>query len=270
MGMLTRYHKAGGFLQLVQLIEVCGKQKQNNFLSIIEKEDSRWSEVLLLKMLSIEKIFTWDESVLGEIAVRLQQLTLATALQGISEAQGEMFLKTFSHSQRRNITDLKNSKNHSETEVSAAFIKIIQEVRNMISQGYLRVEKFAPELVIEENIEDKILKSFFKKSGAESTVAAGQATAPTTSAISSGNSTKLNDSMPNKVRSDSDKKSPAEKVQSTRLSVAEQIQKSNEKQSANDMSEMHKKVERLILENQALKNEVKALNEKLSLIRKVA
>ena len=40
MSTLSRYQKSGGFIQLVQLIETCGKQKQDNFLSMIEKEET--------------------------------------------------------------------------------------------------------------------------------------------------------------------------------------------------------------------------------------
>src|SRR5687767_4705782 len=133
MSMLSRYQKSGGFVQLIQLIETCGKQKQDNFLGMIEKEDVRWAQAIKDKMLSMEKILAWDDNVVAEIAGRLQELTLATALHGLTPSQCERLLRTYSHSQKRNIEDLKNSKAPNPAEISSAYIKILQEVRNMIS-----------------------------------------------------------------------------------------------------------------------------------------
>lgn len=157
--MLGRYQKTGGFIQILKLIETCGKQKQDNFLNIIHEEDPKWAGAIKEKMLSVEKVFTWPEDVLGEICGRLQQMTLATAKPGLSEPDWIKLTKTLSHSQRRSIDDLAASKKSAPAEISAAFVKIIEEVRSMIKDGYLRVEKFAPELHIEDDIEEKIGKS---------------------------------------------------------------------------------------------------------------
>lgn len=162
MAMLTRYQKAGGFIQIVQLIETCGKQKQDNFLQMIEAEDPRWASAIREKMLTIEKIFAWENSVLNEVAGRLQQLTLATAMHGLKPEENERLLSTYSHSQRRNVEDLFKTKAPTPAEISSAYIKILQEVRSMITNGYLRVEKFAPELAIPEGFEDKLGKSIFQ------------------------------------------------------------------------------------------------------------
>ena len=164
MAMLTRYQKSGGFIQLVQLIETCGKQKQDNFLQMIESEDPRWAHAIREKMLTMEKIFSWENSIVSEIAGRLQELTLATAMHGLKQEERDRLLATYTHSQRRNIEDLFKSKAPLPTEISSAYIKILQEVRNMISHGYLRVEKFAPDLIIPESFEDKLGKSIFQPS----------------------------------------------------------------------------------------------------------
>jgi hypothetical protein len=159
MSTLSRYQKSGGFIQILQLIETCGKQKQDNFLQMIEKEDKRWSQAIREKMLTIEKVFSWQDAVLAEIAARLQELTIATAMHGLKPEDSERLLKTFTHSQRRNIDDLFKAKTSSPAEVNSAFLKILQEVRNMITHGYIRVDKFAPEMVIGEDIEDKLGKT---------------------------------------------------------------------------------------------------------------
>ena len=159
MGMISRYQKPGGFLQLLQLIETCGKQKQDNFLKMIEQEDPNWAQAIKEKMITIEKLFSWDDAIIAEISGRLQQLTLATAMHGLKEEENNKLLRTYSHSQRRLIEDLNKAKNPVPSEISSAFIKIIQETRNMISQGYLRPDKFAPALSIPDKIEEILGKN---------------------------------------------------------------------------------------------------------------
>jgi hypothetical protein len=159
MSTLSRYQKSGGFLQLLQLIETCGKQKQDNFLLMIENEDQRWSDAIKEKMLTMERILSWNNSVLGEIAGRLQQLTVATLIHSLKPEDATRLVESFSHSQKRAIEDLKNSKTPSAAEVSSAAIKVLQEVRTMITQGYIRLDKVAPSMFIPEDIEDKLGKT---------------------------------------------------------------------------------------------------------------
>ena len=159
MSSISRYQKAGGFIQLVQLIETCGKQKQDSFLTMIEKEDGRWAEAIKQKMLTMERILSWDNSVLAEIAARLPQLTLAFIAHGLKAEDETRLLETFSHSQRRAIEDLKNSKTPTPAEISSSAIKVIQEVRSMIMRNDIRLEKVAPTMIIDKNIEDNLSKS---------------------------------------------------------------------------------------------------------------
>jgi len=159
MSMLSRYQKSGGFIQLLQLIETCGKQKQDNFLNIIEGEDPRWAQTIKEKMLTVEKVVHWDESVLAEIAARLQPLSLATLLHGLKKEDGERFLKTFTHAQKRIIEDLFASKKPTPAEINSAYMKVLQEVRYMITHAFIRIDKFAPEMVIPEDIEETLGKA---------------------------------------------------------------------------------------------------------------
>ena len=163
MGMLLRYQRPGGFIQLLQLIETCGKQKQDSFLNIIESEDPRWAHAVREKMLSMERIFSWDDNAIAEIFARMSLLTLATAMHGLSQEHIDRFLKTFSHAQKRNLDDLFNAKTPPAAEISAAFLKILQEARAMMIQGYLKVEKFAPQLLIPENYEESLIGNVEKK-----------------------------------------------------------------------------------------------------------
>ena len=104
--MLDRYKKAGGFAQLLKLIETSGAAKQAKFLDLVRQEDPRWWRTIEKKMLNMDRIFSWGEGPVGEIFVRVQELTLVIAKHGISEEHWEMGMKTFSHGQRRRIEDL--------------------------------------------------------------------------------------------------------------------------------------------------------------------
>jgi hypothetical protein len=233
MGMLARYHKTGGFLQLLQLIETCGKQKQDNFLNMIQTEDQNWSKAILEKMLTIDKILTWDSSVLGEIAARLQDLTLAIAMHGFKPEDCTKLLQTFSHSQRRMIEDLKSSKTPTPAELSSAYVKIITEVRNMLIHGYLRPEKFAPELAIPDGIEEKLGKS--------------------------SAATETNTEVPN-----------LDGFGSSQAPQAAPAQSGAGLADVHELNSLRSRVQNLIKENHDLKNQVRVMNDKLTQIKKIA
>lgn len=229
MAMLTRYQKPGGFLQLLKIIETCGRQKQDNFLGLIEGEDSRWADAVRMKMLTMEKILSWPNDALAEVASRLKEVTLATALHGLDAQNWEKLSSTFSHSQKRRIEDMKNEKTPTDAELISANLKMIEEVRALIIEGYIRIEKFAPELVIDDKIEEKLKTAQFTPS--------------------SYTEEAKNEDVPNM---DAFGSSSAPEAASA------------------DVSQMLMKMKNLQKENQVLKNENKALKEKLGNIRKMA
>jgi hypothetical protein len=237
--MLARYRKAGGFVQLLKVIETCGKAKQDNFLKMIQEEDPKWADALREKTLSIEKICSWDDNTVGEIAVRLNQMTLATALHGLPEAAAEKFTKMMSHSQKRAIEDAKKAKDGNAGEVSAAFLKIIEEVRKMINDGELKLDKFAPELIIPEAYEEKLGKN----------KTAGETGSPTSNdAEASGGVPNLDGFGPK----------PAGHTNGSGGPVSA------------DVNTLRQKIQSLSHENNALKNELKIAKDKLMQIKRIA
>lgn len=157
MGMLDRYKKSGGFKQLLQLIETCGAVKQEKFLKMIEEEDPIWAAAIRGKMLTMEKVFSWDSNTVAEIFTRLQDLTLATAMHSFTDEQTEKVFETFTHMHRRKIEDLRESKKPSAGEIATANMKVLEEARSMISQGYLRMDTVDPSMIVEDDIEEKLL-----------------------------------------------------------------------------------------------------------------
>lgn len=160
MAMLDRYRKtAGGFLQLLALLETCGPTKQQRFLEIIRIEDPRWADAIREKMLDVNKIYAWKDETLAEILGRLQDLTIGTALHGATPETRDRVHHLTGHSRWRKIEDVLTTSSPSPAEVATANMKLIETVRAMVKDGALRFDKIDPSLIVEDKIEEKLAKA---------------------------------------------------------------------------------------------------------------
>ncbi len=159
MAMLDRYRKSGGFHQLLSLLETCGPTKQEKFLEIIKAEDPRWADALKSKMLDMKRIYSWNDETLAEIVGTLQDLTLAIAIIAGDDATKARLLGFLSHGRKRKIDDLMGSTKPTPGEIATMHMKIIETVRKMALDGFLRFEKFDPSLQIEDKIEEQLAKA---------------------------------------------------------------------------------------------------------------
>ncbi|MCB0391993.1 MAG: hypothetical protein KDD58_11925 [Bdellovibrionales bacterium] len=156
MSMLARYKKSGGFRQLLQLIETSGKTKQERFIKMIEEEDANWAQAIEQRMLTLEKILTWEDQVLAEIFSRLNDITLGIASHLLEKSQWERATKTFSHSKLRAINENHADKEPSPAQQSTAIVNILTEVRTMVTEGMIRLDQIDNKLIIEDDIEEKL------------------------------------------------------------------------------------------------------------------
>lgn len=154
--MLDRYKKKGGFAQLLQLLETSPVAKREQFLTLIAGESPAWEEALRKKMLTINRIYSWDSKYLVEVFSRVPPLTLASALKGNPADQVENLLSCLPPISRRKIVDLMEDTNVTAAEQSTSIAKLLSEVRGFISMGIVRLDKVDPELLIAENIEDSL------------------------------------------------------------------------------------------------------------------
>jgi hypothetical protein len=230
MGMLDRYRKPGGFLQLLNLIETSGPQKQEKFISLIREEDPRWAEALVQKTLSMQKIMSWEETALMEITAYIQEIVLATALHGLEEEPREKLLKSMSGPQRRNVSEAFKTSKPSAAEISTVFARMITDVRKMISDGRIRIEKVDPTLVIDDNIEENLKKVAVEAS--DNVVPISTKTEPPT--------------------------------------VAQQAARANSATANISDATLKAKVQALLSENAKLREEVAVLRGKLEHIKKIA
>jgi hypothetical protein len=159
MAMLDRYKKKGGFVQLLQLIETSNKAKQEQFLALIAQESPIWEETLRKKWITIDKILNWNPVYLSEIFSRIQILTLASAFQGFSDDKLAIVLKAISATDLRKFQMTLQEINPNPAEKVTSQMKILSETRALIAKGIIKLEKLDQELMIPENIEEKLAES---------------------------------------------------------------------------------------------------------------
>ncbi|MEN0059483.1 MAG: FliG C-terminal domain-containing protein [Bdellovibrio sp.] len=161
MGMLDRYKKKGGFYQLLQLLETSPLAKREQFLTLIAGENPAWEDALRKRILTIDRVYSWEGQYLVEILSRVQPLTLANALHGNPSEQVDQLLSCLPPISKRKIIDMMNESNPTAAEKGTCIAKLLSEVRGFIGQGILRLEKVDPELNIPENMEELLSMSGF-------------------------------------------------------------------------------------------------------------
>lgn len=235
MGMLDRYKKKGGFIQLLNLIETTPQAKAEKFLSMIAEENPAWENEIRKKSLTIKKMASWPQQTLMEVMPTLTANVVASAISTLPSEIQEVFLQAAGFSERRKIEDLLKDSKPNPAESSTSQMKILTETRGLISQGQLKLEKIDPELTIPENIEEILA------SGAQTAVnlhfqaeiSSGPTnahSAPTTASASMTNTSMVNE----------------------------------------ELMMLRKKIVSLTQENQLLKQQLQIFKEKIDAVRKAA
>ncbi len=158
MSMIDRYRKKGGFVQLLNLIETTGKDKQEKFLKMIADESPLWETEVRKRLLTVDKVLSWNPTYLAEIFPRVAPLQLAMVVGGLPPEKAEMFMKVLTYKEKRFVEDTLEDKKPAPGETSSGLMKLFSEIRKMEAEGSLKFEKFDPEMVIPEDIEEKLGK----------------------------------------------------------------------------------------------------------------
>ncbi|MBX2994714.1 MAG: hypothetical protein KF681_07825 [Bdellovibrionaceae bacterium] len=156
MAMIDRYKKKGGFVQLLNLIETTAPAKAEKFLQMIAEESPVWEAEIRKKCISLDRMSTWNQTYLMEVFPRLTPNVIGTALSSLPEEKKQIFLGALAFSERRKVEDFLKEAKPQPGEVASCQMKIINEVRAMVSQGALKLDKVDAELAIPENIEDQL------------------------------------------------------------------------------------------------------------------
>ena len=167
--MLDRYKKKGGFIQLLNLMETCGTQKQEKFLKMIEDENMSWAEAVKAKMITVKRIFSWDDNTVAEIIGTLNDMTISLTLLGVDAESKEKIFKTLNHSRKRKIEEDMAERKPTPAEISTAYVQVLTQVRKMVADGFLYLEKIDPVLVVNSEFEDQLLSGGFGSGTVKST-----------------------------------------------------------------------------------------------------
>lgn len=248
MGMIDRYKKPGGFVQLLQLIETCGPKKQEQFLKLIAEDSAIWEKAIKQKMLTIEKVFAWDISILAEILSRIPTLNLAIVLVDVPEEKRRHYLSVFSQTEQRKIEEMIHDQRPSAAEKATYTQKFLSEARTLIVQGFLKLDKFHPEMIVTDDIENQL-------------EAQEQGSASKTTPV---NSTPPSSSAPSSI---AHQRNPSTPSKSTSPSPLATVKDYGAEESVDDL---RKKVILLTRELQNMKNENAILRDRLDRIRKIA
>lgn len=158
MSMIDRYRKKGGFVQLLNLIETTGKDKQEKFLKIIADEGPAWEVEIRKRLLTLDRILSWNPVYLAEIFPHVPAIQLAMVVGGLPPDKAELFMKVLTYKEKKGVEEILTNKKPSPGETSSGIMKLFTEIRRMEADGTLKFEKFAPEMVIPENIEEQLGK----------------------------------------------------------------------------------------------------------------
>lgn len=159
MSMIARYKRAGGFVQLLSLIETSSQAKREKFIEIIRAESEAWADAIVKHVISLERMFAWPDEVVVEVFKGLPIRNMACVLKGISGENRSRVMNFMSHSEKRKVEDEMGSINLNPEEFNGSVIKLLEITRKMITEGQIRLEKVDPELEIPEDIEEKLQKN---------------------------------------------------------------------------------------------------------------
>lgn len=248
MSMLIRYKKKGGFFQLVQLIETSNSKKREQFLSLIKVENPAWESELRKKALSLEKVLSWESSIISEIISRIPTITLTTILQSRTKSEYDKLYALLSFADQRKYQDnVANPPNAGE--IQTAEDKVLQEVRNLISLGIIKLEKVDPSLIIQDNIEEYLESLSLNKTHRENEEGGTLLTNPPPASVE------------------------ANEIEAPKNAIKEASQKSTSTSSqkeSNDFEFLKHKLAQLTHELSDLKKENQILKDKLEKIKKIA
>ncbi len=160
MAMVDRYKKAGGFIQLLQVMETCGPKKREQLMRVIEEETPKWATAINQKMLSFEKILSWKPEAILEITAQVNFLAFATALKSLNVEDFSSFMSKLGLQEKRKFEQQCSELNPNPNEISACIMKVIYETRILFTNGSLKLDKVDPDLVVPEDFETNLDKGF--------------------------------------------------------------------------------------------------------------
>lgn len=237
MGMVDRYKKSGGFVQLIQIIETCNIKKREQFMNIITDESPQWAEAINQKCITFDKIINWKTEIILDIMASVNLLAFSTALKGLPPEKLEVFFQKISHQDRKKIETSMQESSPSPNEISASIVKVITETRALFIQGTLKADRVDPQLAIPDGFEAILDRNEYNK-------------------MPDGNTLSF--------------EGPGQALSFNINNGGGNMASANTGASSADLDRLQKKVTLLSKEVQALRSENQIMREKLDRIKRIA
>lgn len=156
MSTIDRYRKPGGFVQLVMLIESATKDKQEKFLNLIAAESGNWELEVRKKILTMDRVLTWNPEVLTVIFSKIPASSLAAAIYNFPKETQAIVKSCLSHIDQKRVDDFMENNKPTGGEVFSCHVRIYGEIRALVAEGTLKFEKFDEAMFIAKGIEQKL------------------------------------------------------------------------------------------------------------------
>ncbi len=169
MAMVDRYRKNGGLSELLKVLETCNTKKREQIMGIIQSETPDWAFVIEQKSINFSKVISWESSVLLDIVSAIPTLQMAIALKSLSVDEYQQVLQKLSHQEQRKIELMMDEIKPTAADIFSGVFKVVGEVRDLITKGVVKVEKFDPSLHIPNNFEATLVKASVVKQPEKST-----------------------------------------------------------------------------------------------------
>ena len=152
MSMLNRYRKQkGGFEQLLHVVEACTPEKLEAFLKLIDGEDKGWGALIRTKLLTIERIFAWEEGTVRLIVAQIPNRLLIAAFKDDGTATLER-IRNMMPKLRQDEFDLDLAGAAiTQGQRESARVMVIRKVREWTKSGHIRLELIDPTLVYRQD-----------------------------------------------------------------------------------------------------------------------
>lgn len=266
MGHLDRYKKSGGFLQLLELIESFQAAKQEKFLGLVQDENPIWAKALREKMLTVERISAWPAATLAEIFPHMNISLLAMAMHGFKPEQKEHFLSGLPASEKRKIQSEFEIVKPQPQDIVTTHYKLVELVRRLVKEGHLRLESIDPSAVINEKVEEALLRSSsYVRGESEESDMGGEIGRDVSSDL-------VREAVRGSGASASGTSAANADASPGRAGVASEMARGAEqsRQMSQEVKSLQVTVVNLQKENKMLKAEMKSLKDRLEAIRKIA
>jgi hypothetical protein len=170
---------------------------------------------------------------------------MACVIKGITKENADKIFKYMSHAEKRKLDDELGTLDAKPEDIFASMVRTIEITRKMIKTGEIRLDKIDPDMMIAENFEEQLLS---------------QGAAPAHAVYQHGYEMTVTPSTEEAPVAQEVAPAPKKKAEAGEV---------DSKTSA-EIMQLHKALTAINRENTILKEELRALREKLDQIRRIA